>query len=313
MDNNLIIISFCLSIPILIFTQRLFLKMNYTDKILSRSSHKSIATRSGGVSIFLMLFLISLYFYLDGKTLFDYSFIVPLSLLVLVGLYDDINNIDYKLKFIFQIIAAKIIIDNGLIIDNLHGVIGIYELSRLVSQLLTIFIIVAIINSINFIDGIDGLALSVIIFFILSFEFFSMNITPFRSISWILIPSLIALSFFNFKKEKKIFLGDSGSHFLGGIASIYVVYVLSNDYIIKPEYDLHKILFIISIFTYPIIDMIRIFFIRLLNNKSPFEADKKHLHHLILSKTKSHFKTTFLIILFSIIVIFTFQLIQNFQ
>jgi UDP-N-acetylmuramyl pentapeptide phosphotransferase/UDP-N-acetylglucosamine-1-phosphate transferase len=85
MDNILIIISFCLSIPILIFIQKLFLKMNYTDKILSRSSHKSIATRSGGVSIFLMLFLISSYFYLDGKTLFDYSFIVPLSLLMLIG------------------------------------------------------------------------------------------------------------------------------------------------------------------------------------------------------------------------------------
>ncbi len=313
MANNLVIISFCLSIPVLIITQKLFLKMNYIDKIISRSSHKSIATRSGGVSIFLILFLISSYFYLDGKTLFDYSLIVPLSLLILIGLYDDINNIDYKLKFIFQIIAAKIIIDNGLIIDNLHGVIGIYELSRLASQLLTIFLIVAIINSINFIDGIDGLALSVIIIFVLSFEFFSMNITPFRSISWILIPSLIVLSFFNFKKEKKIFLGDSGSHLLGGIASIYSVYVLSNDYIIKPEYDLHKVLFIISILTYPIIDIIRIFFKRLLNNKSPFEADKNHLHHLILSKTKSHFKTTFFIILSNIIIIFTFQLIQNFQ
>lgn len=313
MADNLVIISFCLSIPVLIITQRLFLKMKYTDKIISRSSHKSIATRSGGVSVFLILFLISSYFYLDGKTLFDYSFIVPLSLLILIGLYDDINNVDYKLKFIFQIIAAKIIIDNGLIIDNLHGVIGIYELGRLASQLLTIFIIVAIINSINFIDGIDGLALSVIIVFILSFEFFSMNITPFKSISSILIPSLIALSFFNFKKEKKIFLGDSGSHLLGGIASIYVVYVLSNDYIIKPEYDLHKVLFIISILTYPIIDIIRIFFKRLLNNKSPFEADKNHIHHLILSKTKSHFKTTFFIILFNIIIIFTFQLIQNFQ
>ena len=287
--------------------------MNYTDKVISRSSHKSIATRSGGASIFLILFLISSYFYLDGKTLFDYSFLVPLSLLVLIGLYDDINNIDYKLKFIFQIIAAKIIIDNGLVIDNLHGVIGIYELGRLASQLLTIFIIVAIINSINFIDGIDGLALSIIILFILSFEFFTINITPFKSISSIIIPSLIALSFFNFKKEKKIFLGDSGSHLLGGIASIYVVYVLSNDYIIKPEYDLHKILFIISILTYPIIDIIRIFFKRLLNNKSPFEADKNHLHHLILLKTKSHFKTTFFIILSNIIIIFTFQLIQNFQ
>ena len=308
MAYNLVILSFCLSILILIITQRFFLNRNYTDKIISRSSHKSIATRSGGVSIFLVIFIISSYFYIDGKTLFDYSFIVPLSLLVLVGLYDDINNIDYKLKFIFQIIAAKIIIDNGLIIDNLHGVVGIYELSRLASQLLTIFIIVAIINSINFIDGIDGLALSVIIIFVLSFEFFSVSITPFRSISSILIPSLIALSFFNFKKEKKVFLGDSGSHLLGGIASIYIVYVLSNDYIIKSEYDLHKILFIISIFSYPIIDIIRIFFKRVLNNKSPFEADKDHIHHLVLESTKSHIKTTGLIIFVSIFILLTIQL-----
>ncbi len=149
--------------------------------------------------------------------------------------------------------------------------------------------------------------------FILSILKFSLIILiSFRSISNIIIPSLIALSFFNFKKEKKIFLGDSGSHLLGGIASIYVVYILSNDYIIKPEYDLHKVLFVISILTYPIIDIIRIFFKRLLNNKSPFEADKNHIHHLILSKTKSHFKTTFFITLISIIIIFTVQLIQNF-
>ena len=50
---------------------------------------------------------------------------------------------------------AKIIIDNGFIIDNLHGVLGLFEISRIFAQL-TIFIIVAIINAINSIDGIDG-------------------------------------------------------------------------------------------------------------------------------------------------------------
>ena len=97
---------------------------------------------------------------------------VPLSLLVAVGLYDDIYKLDFKLKFIFQIIAAKIIIDSGLIIENLHGFMGIYEIGRVFGHLLTIFIIVSIVNSINFIDGIDGLALSVIIVFISAFEFF---------------------------------------------------------------------------------------------------------------------------------------------
>ena len=103
---------------------------------------------------------------------------VSLSLLTVVGLYDDLYNIDFKLKFIFQIIAAKIIVDNGLIIDNLHGVLYIFEINRLLANLLTIFIIVAIINAINFIDGIDGLAISIVLIFICLFELFSNNITP---------------------------------------------------------------------------------------------------------------------------------------
>ena len=104
--------------------------------------------------------------------IYDFSIIVPLSILTFVGLYDDVYNIDFKLKFIFQIIAAKIIIDNGLIIDNFHGVFGIYEINRIIANLVTIFIIVAIINAINFIDGVDGLALTIVLFFISLFEFF---------------------------------------------------------------------------------------------------------------------------------------------
>ena len=171
------------------------------------------------------------------------------------------------------------------------------------------FIIAAIINSINFIDGLDGLALSIIIVFILSFEFFSITVTPFRSFSWIIIPSLIALSFFNFKKEKKIFLGDSGSYLLGGIASIYITYILTNDYVIKPEYDLHKIIFVFSILAYPIIDLIRIIILRVLKGKSPFVADKNHIHHILIKKTNSHFVTTLLLLLGSLIFIIFIQIL----
>ena len=91
----------------------------------------------------------------------------------MIGLYDDIYGVDFKLKFIFQIIAAKIIIDNGLIIDNFHGFFGVYEVNRVIAQLITIFIIISIINAINFIDGIDGLLISISIIFIASYEFFA--------------------------------------------------------------------------------------------------------------------------------------------
>ena len=309
MDTIYILFSFAVSLTLLIASQKIFLSKNIVDKINDRSSHSSISTRSGGISIFLTLFIISCYFYINGYTIFNYSLIIPLSLLMVVGLYDDINGIDFKLKFIFQIIAAKIIIDNGLIIDNLHGFAGFFEINRVIAQLLTIFIILAIINAINFIDGIDGLAISITALFILSFEFFSISITPYINLSQIILSALIPLYYFNFRKKNKVFLGDSGSLFLGGIISVYVITILTNDYIIKPEYDIHKILFVFSILLYPIIDIIRIFFLRIMKGKSPFIADKKHIHHILLTKLKSHIHVTLLISLFTLFFIVMVQTI----
>jgi UDP-N-acetylmuramyl pentapeptide phosphotransferase/UDP-N-acetylglucosamine-1-phosphate transferase len=309
MDLLLIFVSFILSCFTIILSQKYFLRNNYIDTINNRSSHSSVATRTGGVSLFATLFLISVYFYLTGYEIYEFSLLIPLSVLMVIGLYDDISGVDFELKFIFQIITAKIIIDNGLIIDNLHGFAGIYELSRIIAQLLTIFIIVAVINSINFIDGIDGLASTIVILFISGFEFFSISLTSYINLSTVLIASLIPLYYFNFRKKNKVFLGDSGSLFLGGIISIYVIRILTNDYIIKPEYDLHKILFVISILFYPIIDIVRIFFLRLIKGKSPFRPDKNHIHHLVLKKISNHFQTTLIITGISILFLIFIQII----
>ena len=218
--------------------------------------------------------------------------------------------LDFKLKFIFQIIAAKIMIDNGLIIENLHGFVGIFEINRIFAQILTIFIILAIINAINFIDGIDGLAISITILFILSFEFFSNSITQYFNLSQILLSALIPLYLFNFRKKNKVFLGDSGSLLLGGIISIYVLTILTSTYIIRPEFDMHKIIFVFSVLSYPIIDITRIFFYRLYNQKSPFHPDKNHIHHLINNRFNNHFKTLLIILISSVIILFVLQTIS---
>ena len=308
---EIIIISSALLISAIlnILFQKEFIKRNILDKINNRSSHQSIATRSGGSSIFSSLFFISVFFYLNNNEIYDFSFLIPIAIMLFVGLYDDIYKLDFKLKFIFQIIVAKIIIDNGLIIDNLHGIFGVFELSRILGQLFTIFIIVAIINSINFIDGIDGLAISVITLFLLSFELFSSTSSDMIFLTLIILGSVIPLYFFNFRIKNKVFLGDSGSLLLGTVVSIYVLKILSQDYSIKPEYDLNKVIFVISILSYPIFDIIRIFFLRLYKRKSPFLADKQHIHHLILGKTKKHYLTTSIIIIGSLIFTILTQII----
>ena len=309
MTLGVLICSFLISLICIKVFQSIFLKKNITDTINSRSSHMVKATRTGGISLFMSLFIISIYFYISGFDLFDYSLLLPLSILLVVGFYDDIYQVDFKLKFIFQIIVAKIIIDNGLIIDNLHGILGINELNRIIAQLFTMLIIIAIINAINFIDGIDTLAISIVSLFIVSFELFSSETTSFRYVSLILIASFVPLIYFNIRKDKKVFLGDSGSLFLGGIVSIYVLNILSPSYLIRPQYDINKVFFVISILFYPIIDLVRVFIIRVSKRKSPFIADKNHLHHKLLKLSQSHLKTTLLIIIISVIVTLCFQVI----
>ena len=149
----------------------------------------------------------------------------------------------------------------------------------------------------------------IISLFIFYFEFFSSSSSDFIYLSLIIISSIIPLFYFNFKKENKVVLGDSGSLFIGTLISIYVLKILSQDYVIKDEYDLNKIMFVLSIFFYPIVDIVRIVFIRIYNGKSPFNADKNHLHHIILKYTKSHWKSTTLIILVSILNLSLIQLI----
>ena len=285
-------------------------KNNIVDNIKLRSSHNSIATRNGGVSIFSSIFIISSLFYAQGIELFDYSALIPLSLLTVVGMYDDVYDVNFKLKLIFQIIAAKIIIDNGYVLDNLHGFIGIFELNRIIAQIFTIFIIVAIINAINFIDGLDLLAISVVALFILSFEYFAIDFSIFRNLSVLILFSILPLFYFNFRSRKKVFLGDAGSMFLGGVVSIYVLTILSNEYIIKPQFDINKILFVISILTYPIIDIIRVFFLRLSKGRSPFVADKNHIHHILLKRLSSHIKSVIVIIIISLLSLIIFQFVK---
>ena len=109
-----------------------------------------------------MLFIFYIYFTLLFLKieLFDYSLFVPLGILFTIGVYDDLYQADFKIKFLMQLIVAKILIDQGYVISSLHGFLGIYEIPWIISQLITAIAFVIIVNAYNFIDGVDGLAIS---------------------------------------------------------------------------------------------------------------------------------------------------------
>ena len=286
---------FILSGILTYITQKIFIYYKKFDDFNHRSSHKTLATRTGGIGVFATLLIVSSYYYFNKIELFDYSLFIPLGIMFIVGVYDDFYHADFKLKFLLQIIVAKIIIDQGYVISNYHGLFGLYEVPWILAQLSTVFVFLVIINAINFIDGIDGLAISEVIKTILLIEFFSASKTALTPLALLLIISLLPLYYFNFKKKGKVFLGDGGSLLLGTILSIYIFYVLEHQYVIKNNIQINKVLFAILIVFYPLLDLLRVFIIRIKNGRSPFLADQSHLHHYIVKKTDSVIITILLI------------------
>ena len=301
MEVSILLATFIIASALHYGVQKLFIYFKRFDDFNHRSSHKTLATRTGGIGIFLSVFIISLYYYFQGIEIFDYSLFIPLGIMFVVGVYDDLYNADFKLKFLLQIIVAKILIDQGFVISNYHGLFGLYEVPRILAQLSTVFVFLVIVNSINFIDGIDGLAITQVIKTILLVEFFSQS-TDLSVLSLLLISSIIPLYYFNFKIKRKVFLGDGGSLFLGTIVSIYCFYILGNYFSFKNGFEMNKTLFSILVILYPIVDLLRVFLIRIKNKRSPFEPDKNHLHHLL--NQKFHKNTSVLIItVFDLVVV----------
>ena len=264
--------------------QNIFIRYKWIDSINHRSSHNTLATRSGGMGIFLILFMITIYQYALGEEIFEFSLLIPLSIMFVVGVYDDLYNADFKLKFLLQIIVAKLLIDLGFVISNFHGLFGLYEVPWLFAQLSTIFVFLVVVNAINFIDGIDGLAITEVIKTIGIIELFSNNSTPLVALGGLVIICLLPLYYFNFRKKQKVFLGDAGSLFLGSLIMVYLLYVLGNDYQLNESYQLNKVLFAVLLVLYPLVDLLRVFILRLKEGVSPFKADQRHLHHLLLNR-----------------------------
>jgi len=289
-----LIISFVISILTVNLSQKLLLKENIVDTPKKRSSHKNIATRNGGIALFAALSVITTIFYIESNEVYDFSILIPLAIFFTIGVYDDIYSADFKLKFIFQIIAAKIMIDQGLYIESLNGFLGIYEIPYLIGQPLSIFLIVLLVNASNFMDGIDGLCLteSLKSFALVAFLLFNQN-NGWNSFLIIVCISIIPLYFFNFRNNNKVFLGDAGSLLLGGIVAYSILFLIKEPFILSSKLNIINIILIV--YLYPIIDLLRVVILRISKKRSPFIADKNHIHHYILDKGFSQLQATLII------------------
>lgn len=270
-----------------------------TDSPGPRKVHKVEIPTLGGVGIFAGFstgFLITFNGTIEGGAYIFASMI----LLFFVGIIDDLINLNAVKKLGGEILAAVIIsCFTSIHITNFHGFLGIYEIPVWCSFLTTLFVFVVIINSFNLIDGIDGLATStgIVASSVLGAYFWYNGDPGYALMAAALIGALVVFLFFNISKgEHKIFMGDTGSLIIGLILSILTIRFNEINVIQNPVYNLTSAPAIsIAILIVPLFDTIRVFTLRILNRQSPFQGDKRHIHHLMLQAGCSHRQATLLI------------------
>ena len=271
---------------------------NIYDIPNSRKMHKKAIPRLGGFAFLPSMFLAFLgtvfaYAYSSVNeqevtlSLWSLYFFVSLVLIYGVGLVDDLIGLNAKTKFLFQIMAAVLMPVAGLYYNNMYGFLGIHEVPYAIGAPLTVFLIVFITNSINLIDGIDGLAAGLSFIALGGFLvcFMAEGMWLYGILIAGLMGVLVPFLYFNLwgdpEKNRKIFMGDSGSLTLGFILGFLAVkYSMDNPNVMfwRPDCLLLSYTFIIV----PTFDVVRVSAIRYFHHTPVFKADKNHFHHKLM-------------------------------
>jgi UDP-N-acetylmuramyl pentapeptide phosphotransferase/UDP-N-acetylglucosamine-1-phosphate transferase len=271
------------------------------DEPNHRTSHSINVPTLGGVGIFIGWILTITIFSGSGIN-HELKYIIgSLLILFFIGIKDDVLIIDPKKKLFAQILAAGIIAVLGDIrITDFHNFLGISHISYITSILFTISLVVVIINGFNLIDGIDGLAsgVGIVVSLFYSIWFVFSGYSTYSIMSFALTGSLLAFFRFNlFGKENKIFLGDTGSLIIGLIIAVFTIRFLEYELSVKGNTYIESApAMAFGILIVPLFDTLRMIFIRLSQGRSPFHADRQHIHHRLLELGNSHFHAMLIIL-----------------
>ncbi len=303
-----IFISFTLVILCVPPILRIAREKNLFEDFEQRKVHTTLVPPLGGVAIFIGFVLSSIITsYGMNFDLLKYI-LAAVLIMFFIGLKDDLINVSAKKKLMIQIFAATLLIVLGNVrITNFHGLIGINEIGYFPGLMISVIIIVAIINAYNLIDGVDGLAsgLAIMAAFVFGVWFYFAGNYQFAVIAMALVGSLSGFFLYNvFGHSNKLFMGDTGSLITGIVISILVIQF--------NELSLTATTFIkmaatpmvsFAVIIIPLVDTIRVFAIRVINKKSPFSADRNHIHHGLLELWNHHLKVTASLLFVSVFMI----------
>lgn len=287
-------------------------KKLFDEPITERKIHKTpIPNIAGFAFFFTLIFQISLYGYYfkyENSIIKEFSAII---ILFLIGICDDLIGLSSTKRFLLQILAGLIIVVFAdFRILNL-SIIGYSSISNFFSILVSLVFFIMITNAYNLIDGVNGLlgSLSILAFTCFSFFFYYTSNYFLLAFTISMIASLYSFLLFNFGNAS-IFMGSSGSYIIGALIYSMSVLYLNQKPIYFLPFPRFSLLF--SIVSIPFYDTIRVFMLRIFENKSPFSADANHIHHRLLKLNLSHKSVVFVLILSNIfLIIFNILFIKS--
>lgn len=284
------------AIPVIIKISEL---KSLMEKPGERRSHTIPTPTFGGIAIYAaMLIAYFLWPSIDQTDIYRTNLSVAgMTILFFIGIKDDLVGIDPNKKILFQVLAAMILIFFGdLRVDYLYGIMGFHHIEDIVSIILTCFIFIALTNAINLIDGIDGLAGGIATIASATFGgwFLLTNHFTMACLAFTLAGALIGFLRFNFSKTSKIFMGNTGSLIIGFMLAFFAVRFvnLNVSFRYEPTAFFNAPIIAIVILIIPIFDTLRVFLVRILAGRSPFSADRNHMHHILLDNGLSHLQAT---------------------
>ncbi len=259
-----------------------------------RKVHKVPMPRLGGLSIFFG-FLLGYMLFGDQSIVMN-SVLIASFVVILIGVFDDIKPLRASIKFIGQLVAACIIVFYGNIILRDVSAFGIYIDFGYFSIPFTIFFILGCINCMNLIDGLDGLAAGISSIYFATVGIIAIMQGKFGLdflLTFIMLGSTLGFLVHNFNPAT-IFMGDSGSMFLGLIISVIALLGFKNV-------TMTSLIIPLLLLAIPILDTIFAIIRRTLKGEKISTPDKYHIHHQLLKRNLSQRQTVLAIYVINIL------------
>lgn len=267
---------------------RMATRLNIVDLPDPRKVHSRVIPRIGGIAMIVAAVALILLWAPYTKTVLWY--LVGVGVIAFFGVWDDRNQLDYRVKFLGQLLAIFFVVLGGDVQIHFIPFGDLEPLDYRIAVPLTVFALLGITNAINLADGLDGLAGGTTF---ISIAVVALLASMAQDTTLVLLCTAVLggiVGFLRFNTHPaQVFMGDAGSQFLGFSAGVLVlVLTQQSNPAISPVIPL-------LILGLPILDTLLVMGQRIYEGRSPFRPDKNHIHHKLLALGFDHYEAVVVI------------------